>query len=112
MDSDTLMAYGVPTITFLVSGLGTYFLGRYAIWAGLKAYALCWLVLSVLLTIGVFTADGWDGLYYVAGLIGIMAPAGVGGLIGGWIGRTRKVDGPQTKTSTGARHTDPSATTR
>lgn len=112
MDSDTLMIYGIPAVSFLISGFATYSFSRHSIPAGLKFFGFVWLAISILLSIGLFTAEGWDGLFFVAALIGIIAPAGVGGLIGGWIGGTRKAHDTQIETSTGAGCTDPGARTR
>ncbi len=82
-----LLAIVIPLTVFLASGLVTFWLAKWQNQTGLQWFGCIWALITIALLFGVGTLGTWDGLIYVAALIGINAPAGVGGLIGGLVGR-------------------------
>ena len=89
MMTGDIIAFGIPLTIFLVSGFATHWLAKNQSHTALKWVGSFWLLTTFAMLIGVSTLGSWDGLIYVAILIGISAPAGLGGLIGGLVGRFR-----------------------
>ncbi|WP_108814688.1 hypothetical protein [Loktanella sp. Alg231-35] len=85
-----LLVYGVPTVAFLVATFAGFQCGKAGSRSGLGWFAGIWVAFTTWMFMGIQSSTGWDGLGYVLALIGICAPVGVGGLIGGvtgWIKR-------------------------
>ncbi len=83
---DMLVLWGVPVVTVLIAGTGAFFAAKARNTALLGLAGILWLCFTVAMGFGLNTAVGWDGLIYIAGLLGISAPSAVGLLIGGVIG--------------------------
>lgn len=90
MEIQGLIVIGVP---LFVLTLSIYLAYRYAnnhnrhvlAWMG-----ALWLAFTGLMFVGMETAPGWDALIYMFALIGLSAPSGIGGLIGGILGWVKK----------------------
>lgn len=112
MNSELFFVIGIPLAAFATSGLIAFGLAKGRFKHGLIALAGLWSAFSVWMVVGMTNATGLDGLGYVAGLIGLSAPAAVGGLIGLAIGRAKVKDGPHDGPTDSTRHLDRKPVTR
>lgn len=92
MDIETLLVFGIPAVIFAGSVGLTFWLAKRAHRLGGLGLSLVWLVFTAGMFFGLEQSTGWDGLGFLAGLIGISAPVAVGGLIGGAIGLAKRED--------------------
>lgn len=83
---DDLIIFAIPAAAFCVALFLTYFLGRDRNTLGLTVIGVLWAGFTGAMFFGLGQSTGFDGLGYVAGLIGISAPVGVGYLLGGPVG--------------------------
>ena len=90
MDIETLVVFGVPLAAFMLSLFVSFALGKAKKSKVFVRFGVLWAFVSGLLTIAMFAATGWDGLGYLAALIGVSAPLGRGTLIGGIVGWMQK----------------------
>ncbi|KQI70796.1 hypothetical protein AN191_15905 [Loktanella sp. 5RATIMAR09] len=90
MTSGDFLAYGVPFSIFLATGFGNYWLAKRHLSTGIKIFWIGWGLLTMGMLSGVATLGTWDGLVYVALLIGISAPSVLGGVLGALVGRTKR----------------------
>ncbi len=90
MSGDEFLLFGIPAVVFLISGLLGYFSGKARNKRALGWIAGLWIAFTGLMFAGAANAPGWDALAYVAALIGLAAPSGVGSFVGGVIGWVRQ----------------------
>lgn len=82
----------IPVIVFFVAFNAFFHFAKFrkkmALWCGGLLLAL----FTLFMIVGIETASGWDGLWFLLALIGISAPAaagfGIGG-VAGWIKRRK-----------------------
>jgi hypothetical protein len=86
MDSEVIILFAVPLAAFCVALFLTYWFGKDRNSMGLISLGLLWAGFTGVMFFGLDQATGWDGLGYLAGLLGISAPVGVGYLLGGSVG--------------------------
>ena len=83
---EEFLVFAIPVGIFAGTGVAGYFAAKYRATAGLILLALLWAGFTAVMSYGMATATGWDGLGYVLGLIGVSAPSffglGLGALIG------------------------------
>jgi hypothetical protein len=84
------MAYGIPFSIFLATGFGNYWLAKRHLTTGIKIYWIGWALFTFGMLSGMAALGTWDGLLYVALLIGISAPSGLGGVVGALVGRAKQ----------------------
>ncbi|WP_322893778.1 MULTISPECIES: hypothetical protein [unclassified Yoonia] len=90
MLSESTMMIVTPVLAFVFAAALAYGLGRIKTRLGLWALAVLWLVFTGVMSIGAATINGWDGVFYMLGLILVSVPAALGALLGGSFGWQRK----------------------
>lgn len=93
MTGGDFLAVAIPLTIFLVSAVGTFWLAKNRIKTGLRAFAGLWALFTGVMLFALASLGSWDGLVYLAVLIGISAPSGLGGVIGSLIGRGKREKG-------------------
>ncbi len=86
MNIEDLLVYAIPVVVFLVALFPTYWLAKGKNAAGLICMGVIWAGFTGAMFFGIENATGWDGLGFMLALIGISAPVGAAGLIGGTAG--------------------------
>lgn len=84
------MAYAILFSLFLATGFGTYWLLKCRLYTAVKIFWIVCVLFTVGMLFGVAALGTWDGLLYVAVLIGISAPSGLGGVVGALVGRAKQ----------------------
>jgi hypothetical protein len=92
----------IPTGAFFATALAAFHLAKRGLTTPLFVLAALWVAFTIGMFVGLDQANGWDGLTYLAVLIGINAPGGAGLLFGALFGNARKpvADGPINATDT------------
>ncbi|HEV8034624.1 hypothetical protein [Yoonia sp.] len=90
MTFGNFMAYAIPFSFFLATGFGTFWLVKRRLYTAVKIFWIVWVLFTVGMLSGMAALGSWDGLLYVALLIGISAPSGLGGLVGALVGRAKQ----------------------
>lgn len=86
MNLEEFALFTIPVIAFLTSLFLTFGFGKNRNYVGLISLGAVWAAFTGVMFLAVEAATGWDGLGYAAALVGISAPAGIAGLIGGIVG--------------------------
>jgi hypothetical protein len=86
MGSEAIFLFGVPAAVFCATLFSTYWFGKARNGIGLTSVGFLWAGFTGVMFFGLHQSTGWDGLGYLAGLLGISAPVGVGYLLGGSVG--------------------------
>ena len=80
----------IPAVALVGAGSVAYALAKHGQAIGLWVVAGLIAAFSASMLIGLSNAQGWDGLGYLAALIGLSAPGAAGFGLGGLIGWLRK----------------------
>lgn len=87
MNGEDIVVYAIPVVAFLAVLFPSYWLAKAKNNTALIFLGVIWAGFTGAMFFGIENASGWDGLGYLLALIGISAPTGVAGLIGGIVGR-------------------------
>ncbi|WP_322889616.1 MULTISPECIES: hypothetical protein [unclassified Yoonia] len=91
MEAEAFMFFVVlPACVAALAGWLSFWCGRRRLRWGIIGLSLALVGLAVAMLVGLEVARGLDGLVYLAGLMLIVAPAGLGVLLGGIVGWQRK----------------------
>ena len=86
MGVDEFILVAIVVAAFLVPLVMAYFFCKRRNKLGLSILGVIWAGFTAILFFGMNNATGWDGLGYLMILLGVSAPAAVGGLIGSLVG--------------------------
>ncbi len=87
---EEIMIFAIPAGVFAGTGVAGYFAAKHKATAGLILLAVLWAGFTAVMSYGMATATGWDGLGYFLGLAGVSAPSFLGLGIGALVGRYKR----------------------
>ncbi len=89
---ENLVLYGVPAGSFAATVFLSFYLAKLRSLIGLCALNVLWIGFTAAMLFGLDQANSWDGLVFMAALLGISAPVGVGSMIGCTFGLVKRND--------------------
>ncbi len=87
---EEMMIYAIPVAVFAGAGVAGYFAAKFRAKGMLILLGLLWAGFTAVMSYGMATATGWDGLGYFLGLAGVSAPSALGLGLGGLIGKYKR----------------------